>query len=74
VRAGQEQELTIDESVEDVFPVSLHQVVDVSENSTGKGMLASEVHRRRCGRWHREVEVLLTSWCQGWSEGSCEEG
>ena len=32
VRAG--QELTIDEGVEDVFPVSLHQVVDVSENST----------------------------------------
>lgn len=51
VRAGQEQELTIDEGVEDVFPVSLHQVVDVSENSTEKGMLAFELRRSCCCRW-----------------------
>jgi hypothetical protein len=31
-------QLTIDQRVEDVFPVPLHQVVDVSENSTKKGM------------------------------------
>jgi hypothetical protein len=74
VRAGQEQELTIDEGVEDVFPVSLHQVVDVSENSTERGELALEVLRRCCGRWHREVEVLLTSLVPGGSEGSSEEG
>ena len=46
VRAG--QELTIDKSVEDVFAISLHQVVNVSENSTEKDMLALEVCRKRC--------------------------